>query len=1032
MSRGFTIFLLILVNLAPRFAFAQGELWKELFEKGRAAYLKQNYDTAAKILEVSLQKARKENGTEHPNYDSSLNRLASTYYDMGNFTGAESAFYEIVNIRAKTVGKENHDYVNSLAGLAFTYFVLGKYSKAEPVFLNIRDIVLKTEGKDHYEYPYSLNNLAVLYIKMGDYAKAEKFYLEAVPLEAKILGRQNPEYAIAILNLGELYCEMGNYAKGEPLYLEVLKIQEKSLGKENPDYALTLNNLAMLYHDKGNYSKVEPLYLEALRIWEKVSKTKDPSYITALNNLAGFYDEMGNYPKAESYFFKTLEIRAATQGKEHDSYASSLNNLAVHYYQMGDYEKANKYCVESLDIRARVLGKDHPEYSRSVSTLGSIYMATKKYTEAVPLFLEANRIILKNFGKLHPDYAASMDNLASVYKRLGNLAKAESLYVESKELTAQSLGKKHPFYIRDINDLALFYHETKNLAKAEPYFLEAIATSEELIIKYFPFLSDKEKQEYYALNKNVFATFERFCLDYYKTNPAILNKLYDLKLVTKGLLFNSSTKIREHVMNSNDKELIQTLEQLNAAKDFLAKVYKMDLEEKGRKGINEERLEEEANTLEKKLSLKSELFAHSSDKRLYKWHDVKRKLADGEAAVEILRMSKKVNGSYVPVYAALILTNKSKEHPDLLVLNDGDELEKKTAAYYHNAIQQRLQDTMSYNRFWKPIASKINGAHKVYISADGVYHQINLNSLYNPKTGKHLIDEIEIQLVNSTKDLVTQNKPVATEVRNASLFGYPDYNHAQHPMIDTARLDQVDTQADVTEMMRGGTLLRLFNGEDVNELPGTKKEVEYIESILQKKNSVQVHKYLYDSATEVKIKRIDNPQVLHIATHGYFIADLPTTNQSEKFGGIAIKRIIENPLLRSGLLFAGASGAFKPGQSHDANAEDGILTAYEAMSLRLNQTDLVVLSACETGLGVESNGEGVYGLQRAFQEAGAKTILMSLWKISDDATQELMDMFYRNWLGGKSPRVSFRLAQLSLRAKYPEPFYWGSFVLVGD
>ena len=193
-----------------------------------------------------------------------------------------------------------------------------------------------------------------------------------------------------------------------------------------------------------------------------------------------------------------------------------------------------------------------------------------------------------------------------------------------------------------------------------------------------------------------------------------------------------------------------------------------------------------------------------------------------------------------------------------------------------------------------------------------------------------------------------------------------------------------------------------------------------------------MHEYLFDDATETEIKKLNNPQVLHIATHGFFLANLPTPKENERgFAGMESKKVAENPLLRSGLLFAGAKHAFAEVQKKD-NEEDGVLTAYEAMSLDLDQTDIVVMSACETGLGVSSNGEGVYGLQRAFQVAGAKSVLMSLWTVADNSTQELMVLFYENWLSGKTPREAFKQAQLSLRKKYPQPYHWGAFVLVGN
>jgi CHAT domain-containing protein len=195
---------------------------------------------------------------------------------------------------------------------------------------------------------------------------------------------------------------------------------------------------------------------------------------------------------------------------------------------------------------------------------------------------------------------------------------------------------------------------------------------------------------------------------------------------------------------------------------------------------------------------------------------------------------------------------------------------------------------------------------------------------------------------------------------------------------------------------------------------------------------VQMRQFISDEATEANIKAVNNPQVLHIATHGYFLSDVSlASDNSHGLGNMDARTIMENPLLRSGLLFAGAKQAFVKDQQAATDAEDGVLTAYEAMNLDLENTDLVVMSACETGLGVTTNGEGVYGLQRAFQVAGAKSVLMSLWTVSDEATKQLMIAFYENWLAGKTPHEAFRLSQLTIRQTFPEPFYWGAFVMVG-
>ena len=209
-------------------------------------------------------------------------------------------------------------------------------------------------------------------------------------------------------------------------------------------------------------------------------------------------------------------------------------------------------------------------------------------------------------------------------------------------------------------------------------------------------------------------------------------------------------------------------------------------------------------------------------------------------------------------------------------------------------------------------------------------------------------------------------------------------------------------------------------------LPGTKTEVENIARIYQDLNQKPVV-YTQNEALESAVKDVDNPKALHIATHGFFLEDLelPETEQEDLYA--------QNPLLRSGVIMAGVNNFLTKEVDLDAlGGEDGVLTAYEAMNMNLSNTEIVVLSACETGLGTIKNGEGVYGLQRAFQIAGAKSMIMSLWSVDDDATQELMSAFYDNWRKTGDKKSAFQKAQMQVKEKYKYPFFWGAFVLVGS
>jgi len=401
-------------------------------------------------------------------------------------------------------------------------------------------------------------------------------------------------------------------------------------------------------------------------------------------------------------------------------------------------------------------------------------------------------------------------------------------------------------------------------------------------------------------------------------------------------------------------------------------------------------LEQEANTMERSLSQKSSDFAQGYSSERITFDKIASLLTDTEAVVELIRI-RFFDKSFTndSKYAALILAKNSGE-PKLIVLDNGNQLETRYAKFYRNAIQQKMADQYSYDQFWARIEPALAGKKTVYISPDGVYNQINLNTL--KKTGgDFVINKFDLAIIGNSKDLIAlKNEKVVSPKKDAFLLGFPNY---------------------------GGT--------SIAALPGTKIEVEGISKIL-KLSGYQVSSLTQNEATETKIKSIKGPALVHIATHGYFLQD------AESAVGVASENAKDNPLLRSGLLLAGASKTMSGEVLPNLESNDnGVLTAYEAMNLNLNGTNLIVMSACETGLGDVRAGEGVYGLQRAFVVAGAKALVMSLWKVDDVATQALMTNFYTNLSKGGSKLKAFKQAQQQLMLRYKEPYYWGAFVMVG-
>ncbi len=888
------------------------------------------------------------------------------------FNEADSIF-KIALKEAEAQHGADTSYAKVSYNLGRVYYFLGSYDKAEKLWVTAKQIREQYHGKRHFIYAKSCNALGIVYQKQGLYEKAEPFYLEAKEIWAELLGEKHPDYASACNNLASLYMLLGFYDKAESLYLETKSIFEETLGKNHPSYASLCNNLASLYNELGLYDKAELIYLEGKAIQEHIF------------------------------------------GNKHPDYANSCQNLAILYRTQGKYDKVEPLYLEAKGIIVNVFGKKHPKYASLCNNLAVLYASQKVYDKAEALFFEASGILESISDKKSPEYTNSCNNLAQLYADNGFYDKAELFHIEAKNIIAEIFGKNHPDYANSCNNLANLYQQQTFYEKAEPLYFEAIQNKCEEIKTLFPSFSEQEKIAYWQAVRVYFNSFSLFAKNYSEQKPTIMADLYNQTLFTKGIIFSSSQRIKEAILNSADTVLINKFNDWKKRRITYNKLYLLPLEVQKEQNLDLKSIKNEINDLEKELSKKSELFGQSIQTKSYKWQDVKAELTKDEVLIEIVK-----TGS---AYIALFLTAQTESYPTFCVFESAQDLEGAYLNFYRNCINFKIEDTVSYTTFWKPIADKLQvlnkkGFKKIYFSPDGVFHQLSLNTLRNPKTDQFLLEEASIQLIGSSRDLIELSKKSRALNQNynnyqAHLLGYPTYGSRSieptNNSIRTASFSRVQSAVG----MAGSVAL----------LPGTKKEVENIFALFKEKK-LNVNLLLAENATEEAVKNLKSPTILHVATHGFFMPEI-AENEVKDIQTAMNRTLLKNPFMRSGLLLAGS-------QMPVVKEEDGILTAEEVMNLTLDNTELVVMSACETGLGDVQTGEGVFGLQRAFQQAGAKSVLMSLWKVDDEATQTLMTAFYTALLKGQSKRHAFKTAQLKLKKRFPEPYYWGAFVLVGE
>ena len=816
---------------------------------------------------------------------------------------------------------------------------------------------------------------------------------EASFLEAKLAYEtenitDNINYSKVHADLGLLYATMGRYNSADYYSSEALSIREQMLGKESKAYASSLNNIAVLYQETARFNESENYFSEALKTVEKQFGNETQEYAIVLNNQAILFAEIGRIEQAVQKLTQAISI-VEKLNLSINNEVGFQSNLALLYQQTGKYAEAETVYLK-LEKRLKVIA-DNPYYGGVLNYLGLLYIQMNKLDKVEDYLKRAADFYLKKFKDQNPNYAKVLNDLGNFYRTQNRFDEAEKNLTQALSIRSNALDTNHPDYVESQEDLGILYWKKGDLAKATSNFQIAMDKSIDFINRYFPPMSEAEKTKYWDVLQPRFQRFYNFCLEASPGNPLLVQEMYDYQMATKGLLLNSTNKIKKAIFASGNNELIKDYVAWLDKKETLARYYSLAKEDLKDQKIDLPTLEKEANDMERSLSQRSGDFSqgYSTEKISYK--QISSLLADTEALVEFIRIcSYDKDFTTDSKYAALILTKGSD--PKLIVLDNGNQLETRYAKFYRNAVQQKVTDQYSYDQFWARIEPALTGKKTIYISPDGVYNQINLNTL-KKTDGDYLLNRYDLFIIGNSKDLIAlKNQKVSAPKKNAFLLGFPDYG-----------------------------------GDAVAALPGTKIEIDNIGKIL-KTGGYVVTPYMQKAATEAIVKSMKGPAIVHIATHGYFQQDV-----EESSVGVQQENAKNNPLLRSGILLAGASSTIKGEVMPNLESNDnGILTAYEAMNLNLEGTDLIILSACETGLGDVRAGEGVYGLQRSFLVAGAKALVMSLWKVDDAATQALMTNFYTNLAKGGSKSKAFKQAQIQLMTKYKEPYYWGAFVMMGQ
>ena len=991
-----------------------------------------DYAGARPLYEQALAIRKEVLGERHPDYATSLNNLANLLQATGDYAGARPLYERALAIKKEVLGERHPDYATSLNNLANLLQATGDYAGARPLYeqaLAIRKAVL---GERHLDYATSLNNLAMLLYGQGDYAGARPLYEQALAIRKEVLGERHRGYAASLNNLAELLREQGDYAGARPLYERALGIHKEVLGERHPDYAASLNNLAMLLYGQGDYAGARPLYEQALAIRKEVLGERHLLYAASLNNLANLLESQGDHAAARPLYERALAIRKEVLGERHPRYAESLNNLAWLLKSQGDYAAARPLYERALAIHKEVLGERHPHYAASLNNLAVLLHSQGDYAAARPLYERALAIRKEVLGERHPHYAQSLNYLANLLVSQGDYAAARSLHERAMAIRKEILGERHPNYAQSLSSLAVLLWAQRDYAGAERLLKQVL----EIVQINLELAAAQSERQQLAMAQRLSGYLSGY-LSLALAAQIPPESVYRHVLAAKGAVLERQRRHRDRRRLQADPgseaarwfaDYQQTVTRL-AALAFATPNPKQA--PAWRKNIDE--LSRRRDQLEAELSRLDAGFRAAHTEATGTLEQLAAALPESVPLVDLVRYNHrsdqppgKPRVPAEPRYAAFI--TQHGRPVERIELGPAAPIDRALSDF-RARVQQDGDDADSPGRelaklVWTPLEPQLDGTTTVLLAPGGDLNFLPWAALPDPRSpGHYLIERYALATVGSGRQLLTQlEQPAPAGPLTLLAAGAVDYDRGD---TDAPSAAPTGPAASPTAVLASRGSRAPASGAHYSPLPATGTEANAAADSFSRAYHGRADVLVGSHATKEALSRLlPGHRYLHLATHGYFAPPSvksaanpdPTSLTSESAGWLG-RSDIEGfyPGLLSGLAWAGAN---KPPTDPATGLVDvgaGTMTAEEVGSLDLSGCELAVLSACETGLGRTAGGEGVLGLQRAFHQAGCRTVVASLWKVDDSATAALMTRFYEHlWAEKLTPMESLRKAQLDM------------------
>jgi len=1028
--------------LCPVRAVAQ--TWRTTLDSAEEQLEARHYDSALIIGYHALEQAT---ATGHAGDSAAahvLFRLAWYFDRLGIPDSAISRLEQAIPIMEEAVGPTALELSRYVNGLGIYYTKRGDLAAAIDQWGRALAIRERHLGPDHAQVAQVLNNLGIAFRRQSRYDTAQAVLERALVIRLEQLGPDHRHVASTYNNLGSLSSETGHYREAEFHFREALRIKEKTLKPNNPSTANSVNGLAIAVAKQGRFAEAEPLYARAIAMFEQSLGPQHPALTNPLNNLAILYFNMGRFEEAEALDRRTLEIRIAALGPENADVAVSMTNLAHRLTTQRRYEEALPLYEEALRIRRTTLGPDHPHVAKSLQLIGEWYAAQQDFSNAIGFFQEALAI---------HDRAALVDPMVHAYvlglvadarSHLGEFDRADEAFAQAHERMA---GRSETSLYRTVD---VFQYESVHRRRTGQLTLALAAAHRALQIRQLGFaanamvLSERDALTYAHLVRTAADYYLSALHDAAELTGDVLRQAGEVIISTKGQVSDLVFARYRSLVEEDDPAIqalgdrLQTV-RYQISRQFVATTGGADSQHRM------DSLGLLAHDLESELASRSATFRdHPS-----RWHvdldDVVSSTPANSSLIEFVRYDYiPTEGPWRRQYLALVLPaagemrlaqlGEATELDDLIEQYRAHLLDVSSRPDQIQADDQDHYDKLAsalYHAIWKPCRLSPTASGMVFIAPDGGLNLVSFAGLQTAD-GQYLVERFPIHYLSAARDIVRYGEP-SDHGMGLWALGDPDFD-----CLPETRVSGLEapgrTESSAAEMLAVRYVRSDCEGlvsSAVPRLPGTRVELERAGEAWSATQEERVSLRFGTDASEDRFKReAPSYRVVHLATHGYYLHGACDPGG----GSMSTEFIGEHPLLLAGLYMAGANLHGAGAAEYDA--EDGILTAEEVAGMDFSQTSTVVLSACETGLGKVEQGEGVYGLRRAFQLSGARTVVSALWRVSDSKTAQFMTRLYE-FDAPTYPELLRNTAldqirSLRNRGRSDHPYYWAAFTATGD